>query len=256
MKLDGQLVRSIRLLRSGRFATVMYPFLSLAGDGTLYASWITQQHGRYCYRAIHVMRSPDGGTRWQRLDGHPLEPPIVCDDSGPTQRISGDEELNKHSWLFGCVPQGDKLHVVYSTFPAPRRTGFWPAERIHYVRLDARSGAEELRRSADRLRGRRVALNKWNGFLATRGDDPSAPLYVTAADDERIAGVYTKDGGCHWEDVARDATRFAHCYSIGGCRQVTPEGWVLGSFTSVPADQGIFTRCQVYFFRLRPGQNA
>ncbi len=251
LTLDGRVERSVRLLRGGRHAVLQYPFLSLDADGTLYAAWITQQRGRYCYRAIHLMRSRDGGRRWERLDGRALEPPVVCDDSGPTQRISGDDELLKHSWLFGCVPRGGKLHIVYSTFPAPRNSGFWPAEQLHYVRLDCRSGEEEVHQQSDRLRGTRVGLNKWNGFLATCRQEPSAPLYVVAADDERIAALWADGTQARWHDAARHTKRFAHCYSIGGCRELTPEGWVLGSFTSVPRDEGIFTRCSVYFFRLR-----
>ncbi len=250
LKLDGEVVRSLRLLRSGRYASLMYPFLSLDDDGTLYASWITQQHGRYCYRAIHVMKSPDAGRTWQTLGGKPLQPPVVADDSGPTQRLSKDDELLDHSWLFGCWPRQGKLHFVYSTFPAPRNSGIWPAEQLRYVCVDAKTGEVVREQTGERLVGGRVGLNKWNGFLASRRKDPQAPLYVTAADDERIAAIWTEHGE-RWHEAARSRRRFSHCYSVSGCRELTPDGWVLGAFTDVPKSNDIFVRCTVYFFRLR-----
>ena len=45
--LDGTVLRSYNLLRSGESAGLQYPLLSLDTDGTLYAAWTTQRHGVY-----------------------------------------------------------------------------------------------------------------------------------------------------------------------------------------------------------------
>ena len=80
---DGEIRRSIRLVKAGPHAHAEYPHLALAGDGTLFAAWTSSAPDRYLYWDIHAMRLLDGGATWQTLAGAALEPPVVADDTGP-----------------------------------------------------------------------------------------------------------------------------------------------------------------------------
>ena len=69
-----------------------------------------------------------------------------------------------------------------------------------------------------------------------------------------IACLASSDNGKTWRDHARSPQTLAP-YSIGGCRQVTATGYLIGSFTH-PARPG--APAKVYFFRIpaRPGRQS
>jgi len=251
--LDGEVRSSRTLTRGGKHAVIQYPHLALAADGTLHAPWITQQRGRYCYRTVQHVQSPDGGVTWQRMDGTSLMPPVVADETGPSQQISLDDELDDHSWLCSCVPKRDKVHFVYSTIDASKKYPEPSFIRLNYVRCDAETGKKDFHRQGE-FRGHRIRLNKWNGFMASRSSDPNAPLYCIMADDERLACLASHDNGQTWSDHAIGETQFTDTYSIGGFREVTSDGHILGTFTDrvqSPLDpKGI---CPVYFFKIKVG---
>ena len=249
--LDGKMKSSRTLTRSGKRAMVQYPQLALAADGTLHAPWTSQDVGRYCYRSVQHIQSADGGASWQRMDGTSLEMPVVADETGPSQRISLDDEFEDHSWLCSCLPKQGKVHFLYSTSSSSKKSRKGRRKRINYVRCSAKTGKKDFHRTGE-FRGKRIRLNKWNGFLATCRREPEFPLFAVMADDERLACLVSHDNGQTWLDHALGGTTYTDCYSIGGCREVSDGGYILGSFTDrvqSPLDpKGV---CPVYFFRIQ-----
>jgi len=251
--LDGKVQSSIRLTSRGKFGGIQYPHLALAADGTLHAPWTSQKYGRYCYRSVQHIQSPDGGKSWQRMDGTPITPPVPGDETGPSKQISLEDEFEEHSWLCSCVPKRRKVHFLYSTLDSHSDAPKSPLIRMNYVRCDAETGKKDFHRTDD-FRGTQVKLNKWNGFMATRRLLPDSPLYAVMADDERLACLVSENNGQSWDDYAVGTTRYTDCYSIGGCREVTDDGYILGSFTDrVQSSLDPKGVCPVYFFKIKAG---
>lgn len=251
--LDGTLRSSIALLKAGPNASLQYPHLALARDGTLFAAWTTQKHGVYLYWDIHAMRSPDGGKSWQKLDGTALALPVIADDQGPADRLSRDDEFPVHSWLSSCLAAHGKLHLVYWTANDPQRQ--------RYLRYDAASGKNE-RDLQPFFAGRKLKLISDSGFLVTRAALPDAPLYfVSAVDDRRrLACLASDDNGATWYEYAVGAQQFAHrVYSIGGARELTRDGAIIGTFTAVTPGSKSYTEAKsgkVYFFQIPAGRSS
>ena len=248
--LDGQVRFVVSLLRPGEHAYLMYPLLSLARDGVLYAGWTTQKHGVYLYWDIHVMRSPDGGRTWQRLDGQSLSVPFPADDTGPAQRITLDDEFASHTWLSNMMALDGKLHLAYLAQTAPPRE--------HYVRYDLSTGRQD-HRIQPAFRGSHISLRNLDGFFAAPAAGEGGPLYYVSrnAEDSRIACLASDDNGSTWYDYAvSDEPRTP--YAIGGCRAITAEGYIIGSFTERRPDDASekMHPARVCFLRIRAGLAA
>ena len=237
--LDGTVRRSLRLLRPGPNAVLQYPLLGLGRDGTLHAAWTTQKHGEYLYWDIHHMLSRDAGVNWTHLDGTPLTPPVIADQDGDALRITLDDEYDSHTWLSSFLVKGGKIHFLYQAQTKPRRQ--------HYVRYDIASGKRDQHRQPE-FRGASIQLNGLDGFFATRTADADSPLYCVGHDQGRVACLVSKDNGATWQDFARTEKSFG-LYSLGGCRQVTEEGDIIGTFTD-QAGSNLTTdrKSKVYFF--------
>jgi hypothetical protein len=248
--LDGRVRHRRQLWVGGPNAVLEYPQLALAADGTLHAAWTTSKIGRYCYRSVQHMQSKDGGATWQRMDGAPLAPPLVADETGPSLRISRDDEYEDHSWLAGFLAKDDKVHFVWSTMDSSG-SGKSALKRMNYARHDARTGKRDFHRYP-KFAGRKIELDKWNGFLAAESAGRGGLLYCVMAAGERIACLASPDNGDTWFDYALGPRAYTDCYSIGGCRTVSRDGWILGTFTDrvqSPIDaKGV---CPVYFFRIK-----
>ncbi len=242
--LDGGVERSVDLLRGGERAVLQYPLLALARDGTLHAAWTTQKRGVYLYWDIHHIASRDGGVTWSNV-GSPdvtLDLPIVADDGGPAARVSLDDEFESHTWLSNLLARDGKLHFLYLAQTDPSRE--------HFVRRDATTGEEDVRIQPD-LRGERISLRGLSGFFATRSAETGSPLYCVSNAGGKIACLVSRDNGRTWSDHAVSEETFAP-YSIGGAREITPDGWILGTFTDqTAASDDLERHCPVYFFRIR-----
>lgn len=240
---DGTVQRRVTLLREGTSAALQYPLLSLAPDGTLYAAWTTQKHGLYMYWDIHVMASKDRGEHWQTLQGKPLEPPIVCDETGPTERVTLDDEFDSHTWLANCLVRNNRLHMVYLAQTSP--------PRMHYLRYDLATGRQDIHLQPA-VRGERLSLMGLDGFFASRAARPESALYCVMNDGGRIACLVSRDDGRTWHDHAVTRDKFAP-YAIGGCRELTADGHIIGAFTDqVPTSPTDPTpRFRVFFFRIK-----
>jgi hypothetical protein len=241
VNLDGAVESSVNLLKGGPHAILQYPLLSLDEKGGLFAAWTTQAHGKYLYWDIHWMRSPDKGRSWRRLDGTVLEPPIVADDDGPTDRVTLDDEFEVHTWLSSFTTLNGKAHFLYSAQSQPPRQ--------HYVRYDLQTGKRELDIQPD-FKGQQIALRGLDGFFAVDG----SVLYCVGRDASRLACLVSHDNGSTWQDHAvSDAV--TNPYSIGGCRVVSKDGYILGSFTDqIAPNTDTGGGSKVYFFRIKGGK--
>ena len=241
------------LLAPGPQAALQYPHLALGRDGTLYAAWTTQKHGVYLYWDIHAIRSVDGGQTWQRLNGAPLELPVTADQTGPADMISHTDEFDVHSWLSALLAKDGKVHFVYWAENTPQRQ--------RYARYDAATGAMEAEIEPI-FRDRPAFQPNDSGLLASRAAEAGSPLYfVSTVDDRgRLACLASDDNGSTWYEYAVSDRAFAHrVYSIGGARELTAAGCIVGTFTDVAADAKKLydpKSGSVYFFRIQAGLSS
>ena len=247
---DGVVQKSISLLITGPKAVTQYPHLTLGDDGTLYAAWTTSDLNTYLYRSIQAMKTKDGGNTWATLDNKPLTLPIVSDETGPTTRISRDDELEVHSWLSAFLFKQGKLHFVYWAKNSP--------ERQRYLRFDASSGQKELDIEPI-FQQHTPLLPNDSGLLVTDQAEPESPIYFvsTIEDKHRLACLISRDNGTTWREFAKSDMRFAHrVYSIGGARTITGGGEIIGTCTDVAESAKVYTEPnsgKVYFFRIATG---
>ncbi|MBI2924957.1 MAG: hypothetical protein HYY24_04535 [Verrucomicrobia bacterium] len=244
--LDGVVRSSVQLLAPGKNAILQYPLLCLGADGTLHAAWTTQAHDRYLYWDIHYLQSPDGGRSWRRMDSTLLTTPIVADEGGPADRITLDDEFEVHTWLSSFLVKDGKAHFLYLAQTNPPRQ--------HYIRHDLATARRELDRQPE-LKGERLSLRNLDGFFAARTSAPGSTLYCVSRDGSqpRLACLASDDNGATWYDYAVSEP-VSVPYSIGGCREISVDGWILGSFTDQLAstsDAGGGSK--VYFFKIRAG---
>lgn len=240
--LDGKVRKSFQLLRPGPDALLQYPHLYLDREGRLHAAWTTQRHGVYLYWDIHHMLSPDGGKSWQNMDGQTLTPPILADQTGPALRITLEDEFRVHTWLSSFLVLDGKAHFLYLAQSTPPR---W-----HYVRYDMATG----RREADMqpfFRGETIQLLGLDGFFTSRDSRHGSALYCVGNDGGHLACLVSYDNGQSWHDYARSREKFS-LYAIGGCRAVTSDGYVIGTFTDQAGDpHAANKKPRVFFFRVK-----
>lgn len=248
LRLDGTLVDSRVLLASGPNGLLQYPLMSLNPNGELHLAWTTQKHGEYMYRDIHHMISEDGGdtfVSWQASgDGvrTKLELPIIADETGPALRVTLDDEFEVHTWLASGLATAEHWHGFYQAQSNPPRQ--------HYVRYDLKTGKKQIDRYP-KVSGRRLSLSGLDGFLVHHPSHPKR-LFLIGNDSGHLACLVSDDAGETWQDYARSEQSFG-LYSIGGYRQMTEDGVVIGSFTDQQPPQEITDRkSKVYFFRMEP----
>ncbi|MDA0659747.1 MAG: hypothetical protein O2931_17520 [Planctomycetota bacterium] len=246
LRLDGTLIDSRQLMVSGPNGLLQYPHLSLNQQGQLHLAWTTQKHGEYMYRDIHYAISEDGGdsffTWLPAGDGGraKLELPIVADETGPALRVTLDDEFEVHTWLASGLATTEHWHGFYQAQTTPPRQ--------HYVRYDLKTGAKQIDRYP-KVSGQCLNLSGLDGFFAHNPSDPQR-LFVIGNDSGHLACLVSDDAGATWRDYARSEQSFG-LYSIGGYRQTTEDGEVIGSFTDHQTPEGISDRkSKVYFFRI------
>jgi len=245
---DGHIRKNTRLLAHGEHAYLQYPHLTLGRDRTLYAAWTTEKRGEYLYRSIHAMKSADGGETWTTLEGRPLKPPIVGDDSGPATQISRADELDAHSWLSAFMAKDGKLHFVYWAKTTPQRQ--------RYLRYDGATGKREIDLEP-LFQNRKMAEPNDSGVLVANRSVPNSTLYFvsTIEDRKRLACLASDDNGQTWREYAISQQAFKHrVYSIGAAREITNDGWIVGTFTDVVEGAETYYEQnfgKVYFFRIK-----
>lgn len=241
---DGNLLSSITFMTNGKHAALQYPHLCLDAAGTLHAAWTTVKHNVYLYWDIHYLRSPDGGVTWQTMTGTPVSPPFAADDTGPSDRITLDDEFDVHTWLENFFVRSGKAHFLYLAQLTPPRQ--------HYMRYDVATGKRELDTQPE-FRGQSLALRGLDGFFATNAAKSDGTIYAVSRDANanRLACLASDDNGTSWHDFAVSPP-VGNPYSIGGCRQVTPDGSIIGSFTDQTTSTTVAQDgAKVYFIRIR-----
>tara|TARA_Y100000588_G_scaffold352587_1_gene405360 strand:- start:127 stop:918 length:792 start_codon:yes stop_codon:yes gene_type:complete len=238
--LDGQVKQSYNLLQHGEHAVLQYPFLNMDGD-VLHAAWTTQNHGW----DIHHMLSRDGGQSWQLMDGTALEVPVVADQGGGGDGIVLDDEYDVHTWLASFVSRGGKLHFLYMAQHQPARQ--------HYMRYHVRSGKREQHIWPE-FKGEEITLLSLDGLLAMRPYEKGASLYYVSSYGGRLGCLVSYDDGETWHDYAASDEKY-RLYSIGGCRTVTEDGYIIGTFTN-QGELELGGRAEVYFYKIQAGLGA
>jgi len=229
---NGKLLHNRECLEfAGPNASTQYPHLFVDSAGTLHHAWTTVKRGAELYWDIHHMLSPDGGETWENLDGRALRPPMVPDDTGPTLRITLDDEFEHNTWLSSFLVNEGSVHFLYLTRTNPSRQ--------HYVRYDLGTHRRDIDLQPQ-FRGETIALSGIDGFFATSSTPSGTALYCVMQDQGHIACLMSEDNGTTWHDRAKSKDTFSP-YSIGGYREVTADGHILGSFTD---------HSRVYFFRI------
>lgn len=249
LNLDGVVLSSTNLLSDGSSAALQYPLLALDAQGVLHAAWTTQAHGRYLYWDIHYLQSRDGGISWRTMAGRPVQPPVVADQNGPSDRITLDDEFETHTWLSNFLVKDGKAHFLYLAQRTPPRQ--------HYVRYDLAGARRELDLQPD-FRGDQLALRSLDGFFAARAAIPNAKLYCISKDASasRLVCLASDDNGTSWHDYAV-SDPVQNPYSIGGCRELSSNGFILGSFTDQtgPTNESAGSS-KVFFFRIQTGETS
>lgn len=247
--LDGALRSSTFLLKSGTTAVQEYTHLHLAGDGTLHVAWTSLNIPKHLYWGIHHLQSSDGGETWRAFTTKNLALPILADETGKSDRITLDDEFEVSTWLSNFLTKDGKAHFLYAARTDPLRQ--------HHVRYDIATGERDIDHQP-KLSGEKLALNGLDGFFATRSAEPGSPLFCIAHDERstRITCLRSDDNGATWHDHALSEP-FGHPYAIGGCREVTPDGFIIGSFTDVTDEKKNGGACgRVHFFRIPAGKSS
>jgi hypothetical protein len=213
---------------SGENATTQYPHVFVSEDGILHHAWTTSYKERYLYWDIHYAKSPNRGVTWYTAAGKKLPSGFLPDHAGPADQIILPDEFEYHTWLSNMIVKDGKVHFAYlAQVPGQPRQ--------HYVRMDLETGAID-RRIQPSFRGETIELRGLDGFFAT--GPGSAPLYyVGAANGTHIGALVSHDNGDTWHDAAISEPLSKAIYSVGGCRELTPEG-IIGSFTASYGSRG------------------
>jgi len=218
---DGKLIAKRSVLNArGPKGCTQYPLLQVDRDGRLHHAWTTVQRGKPVYWDIHYMLSPDGAA-WFNLKRQKLKCPIVPDNTGPTLRISLDDEFETNTWLSNFTVKDGKLHFIYHARTKPARQ--------HYMRYDIAAGKRDIHLQS-KLKGRTITLSGVSGFFASNPAKPKSPLYCVIQDNGHIACLASVDNGKTWRDYAKSTEKFG-IYALGGAREVTEDGSIIGSFT-------------------------
>ena len=134
-----------------------------------------------------------------------------------------------------------KLHFLYLSQTSP-------VNRQHYVRYDLETGKRDIDIYPD-FKGNALTIRS-DGFFATRGNLVNAPLYCIGNCEGKIGCLASDDNGATWYDYAVSERAFMP-YSIGGCREISADGNILGSFTDTRDPPG-----KVYFIRIKAGLSS
>jgi hypothetical protein len=259
LDLDGGVLSSGKLFTAdSRHAVVGYPHLSLDAEGVLHAAWTTvmvpaPRPVKPIYWDIHYMRSPDGGQTWSTMAGQPLSIPVPADNSGATDRITLDDEYGVSNWLANMHLRDGKAHFLYLARTTPPRQ--------HHTRFDMATAKREVDHREVSLKGETLGLSGLDGFFASDPRRTGGPLYCISRDvlGGRIACLISRDQGGTWHDYAEsvklvdaDSAEFHQPYAVGGCRDITEDGFIIGSFTELAGTERTPTRGgKVWFFKIK-----
>ena len=248
---SGNLLHNLAVLEfRGPEAATQYPQLFVDPSGTLHHAWTTAGFTGYHYPSIHYLKSIDGGATWQKMDGTPVPTPAIPDWTGPSDVICLPDEYEVLTWLSSFWIKRGKAHFAYWARP--------PANRFHYMRFDLQTGQRDRDSWMDdpdqQWRGEEIVLTGMDGLFASDPARPEASLYaVQHSGGGRIGCLFSRDNGQTWQDGAISEKSYGSVYALGGCRSITAEGRIIGSFTSRADSQEPW---KVYFFSIPVARNT
>ena len=216
-----------------------YPHLFVDAAGVVhYALTTADRHGKIPYETIRYLKSTDGARTWRTMVGKPIKTPTSCEPNGPATMVNLPDEVKESTWLAVMHVKDGKVHFAYRAGTHRRR---------HYMRFDGRTGKREIDR-AD-WKGKKIRL--LGGDSALFASNPRirrGPLVaVSRGHDGRVAALISRDNGSSWQDYATSSTKFSSIYALGGCRQITADGKVIGTFSGVQSGGG----WKIYFFQIK-----
>ena len=204
----------------------------------LHFAWTTQELSRFNYWSIHYAQSVDAAATWQTADGTPLATPFLPDHTGPTDEITLSDEHNIHTWLSNMLVKDGKVHFAYDAYSLGRQ---------HYVRIDQAAGSID-KNTYPTWQGDTISMATFDGFFATRKEDPNSPLVFVGDSGSRLAALISWDNGDSWHDLGLSGWSGGSIYAISGSAEITDDGYVLGTFTDQSGNFG-----NPYFFKIDTG---
>src|SRR6266508_2308270 len=243
---DLAILAEYQLTRDGTNATMHYPHLYLDDNGHLYLAWTTvfltyAIDKRPPYWSIHFMRSLDGGATWMKPNGQRLAPPIIADDTGPTDEITPADEHVVNTWLSTFLVKGDKVHFVSRVGP--------PVNKQHYVRYDLATA--HIDRNVVPFEGDGVPILNTDGVCSTRRSI-NGIFCVSKSNnrnpDSRIVVLKSEDNVLTWRKHAVGTIAFT--YALGGSPQVTDDFYNIASTTESSNFQDPTAKKIVKFFKV------
>ncbi len=135
--------------------------------------------------------------------------------------------------------RGGKAHYFYAAQHTPWRT--------HYFRYDLKTARRDAAQSPH-FKGDKIELIGMDGFFAA---SPTTLYCVSKTPGGQVGCLASDDNGVTWRDHAVSDQKFDKLYSLGGCRAVTPDGFIIGSFTDTvasPAESA--STSKVYFIKI------
>lgn len=246
IKLDGTVLINQIIAVRGPSGQAHYPHLALDESNNLYLGWTTVSNANlYLYWDIHFIMSRDGGLNWQKPNGTKLSIPVIADETGPADGIVPSAELPVNTWLWNMVVKNGKVNLPYT---AQIDGNTW---NQHYVRYDLASAKIDLNISP-KWGGRNIFLNNSNGFCTTKLKDKNFPLYcISRSGAWRLYVIVSYDNGATWHDYAQSDSNTQNIYAIGGAREITSDGYIIGTYTDVTNTPAI-----VRFFRIKATEAA
>jgi len=243
---DLAILAEYQLTQDGTNANMYFPYLYLDDYGHLYLAWTTvyldyEIHHEPPYWSIHFMRSLDGGVTWMKPNGQTLPPPIIADDTGPTDEITLADEHDVNTWLSTFIVKGDKAHFVYQADP--------PLNRPHYVRYDLATA--QIDRNVVPFEGDGVPIANLDGVCSTRRSIKEI-FCVSKTNgnniNSRIVVLKSEDNGLTWRKHALGPISLT--FALGGSPQVTDDGYIIGSYTESSDFQDPTAKKFVKFFKV------
>lgn len=235
---DMAVVSNYRLIVEGGSAVPQYPYLNISSEGTLIAGWTTVKKGTSTYWNIGFAKSLDRGATWQKADGSPLVLPIIDDETGSANIVNLSDEFAVNTWLESLMVKNNKAHFAYLAHTNP--------VRYQYVRYDLSTGLEDKRIQPE-WKDNQVRLSDADGFPVNDTRFPNR-IYWISGSGKDIEALYSDDNGSTWRDLAKSSFQASgsEVYAIGGYRNITGDGYILGSFGDYHSDGTV----DVYFFKI------
>lgn len=233
LQLESNYILSIQ----GSNAVPSYPQLILDENNILFLAWTTgylhstiPALANAGYWDIHTIKSPDGGHSWQTLTGASLTIPVVGDDTGPTTRITPDDEFIVPTWLANFRTKEGKLF-----FPYQAR---FDNTKQHFIRFDTGSGTKDLDITPV-WAGGAITLNGVNVACATRVTQSKFPLVCFSnTADGYLGAIISYDKGSTWQEQGKTSTPFAAGREVTYLttdREISPYGYLIGKYREQPA---------------------